>query len=135
PRRAGEQLSGASGKTLSRRPARRLPSDPLMSAVQNIAVPPHNLEAEKSVLGAVLLDERHLHSLLVEEQLRPEHFYREQHGAIFAAMPVVYTTDSKIPPLTVSEALRKNGKLDLIGGRQAIDELAGWVPAPGHARE
>ncbi len=48
-----------------------------MSAVQNIAVPPHNLEAEKSVLGAVLLDERHLHSLLIEEHLRPEHFYRE----------------------------------------------------------
>src|SRR6059058_4113560 len=72
-----------------------------MSAVQSIAVPPHNLEAEKSVLGAVLLDERHLHGLLVEQHLRPQHFYREQHGAVFAA----------------------------------IDELAGWVPAAGHARE
>ena len=39
-----------------------------MSAVQTIAVPPHNLEAEKSVLGAVLLDELHLHALLVEQQ-------------------------------------------------------------------
>ena len=57
-----------------------------MSAVQNIAMPPHNLEAEKSVLGAVLLDERHLHALIVEEQLRPEHFYREQYGAVFGAM-------------------------------------------------
>ena len=43
-----------------------------MSAVQTIAVPPHNLEAEKSVLGAVLLDERHLYALLVEEHLRPD---------------------------------------------------------------
>ena len=67
-----------------------------MSAVQNIAVPPHNLEAEKSVLGAVLLDERHLHSLLVEEQLRPEHFYREQHGWVFAAMLELYESDRKI---------------------------------------
>src|ERR671934_51402 len=55
-----------------------------MSAVQSIAVPPHNLEAEKSVLGAVLLDERHLFGLLVEEHLRPDHFYREQHASVFA---------------------------------------------------
>src|SRR5947209_11844168 len=106
-----------------------------MSAVQNIAVPPHNLEAEKSVLGAVLLDERHLHGLLVEEQLRPEHFYREQHGAVFAAMLELYENDGKIDPLTVAETLREHGKLDEVGGAEAIDELAGWVPAAGHARE
>jgi replicative DNA helicase len=106
-----------------------------VSAVQNIAVPPHNLEAEKSVLGAVLLDERHLHSLLVEEQLRPHHFYREQHGAVFAAMLELYEGDNKIDHLTVSEKLRQHGKLDEVGGPAAIDELAGWVPAAGHARE
>ena len=106
-----------------------------MSAVQNIAVPPHNLEAERSVLGAVLLDERHLHALLVEEQLRPEHFYREQHGAVYAAMLELYNTDRKIDHLTVSESLRQRGKLDEIGGPATIDELAGWVPAAGHARE
>ncbi len=106
-----------------------------MSAVQNIAVPPHNLEAEKSVLGAILLDERHLHSLIVEEQLRPEHFYREQHGAVFAAMLELYEGDNKIDHLTVAERLRHHGKLDEVGGPAAIDELAGWVPAAGHARE
>jgi replicative DNA helicase len=106
-----------------------------MSAVQNIAVPPHNLEAEKSVLGAVLLDERHLHGLLVEEQLRPDHFYREQHGAVFAAMLELYENDRKIDHLTVAEILRQRGKLDEVGGAEAIDELAGWVPAAGHARD
>jgi replicative DNA helicase len=106
-----------------------------MSTVQKIAVPPHNLEAEKSVLGAVLLDERHLHSLLVEEQLRPEHFYREQYGAVFAAMLSLYESDRKIDHLTVAETLRQNGKLDEVGGPETIDELAGWVPAAGHARE
>src|SRR6202046_4871101 len=106
-----------------------------MSAVQNIAVPPHNLEAEKSVLGAVLLDERHLHSLLVEEQLRPDHFYREQHGAVFAPMLELYEGDNKIDHLTVSEKLRQHGKLDDVGGPSAIDELSGWVPAAGHGRE
>jgi len=106
-----------------------------MSAVQNIAVPPHNLEAEKSVLGAVLLDERHLHALLVEQHLRPEHFYREQHGAVFAAMMQLYESDRKIDHLTVAETLRQRGKLEEVGGPPAIDELAGWVPAAGHARE
>jgi len=106
-----------------------------MSAVQSIAVPPHNLEAEKSVLGAVLLDERHLHALLVEQQLRPKHFYREQHGAVFAAMMELYENDRKIDHLTVAETLRQRGKLEEVGGPAAIDELAGWVPAAGHARE
>ncbi len=106
-----------------------------MSTVQSIAVPPHNLEAEKSVLGAVLLNERHLYSLLVEEHLRPEHFYREQHGAVFAAMLELHETDRKIDQLTVAETLRQHGKLEQVGGPEAIDELAGWVPAAGHARE
>jgi replicative DNA helicase len=106
-----------------------------VSAVQSIAVPPHNLEAEKSVLGAVLLDERHLHALLVEQHLRPDHFYREQHGAVFAAMMELYESDRKIDHLTVAETLRQRGKLEEIGGPAVIDELAGWVPAAGHARE
>jgi replicative DNA helicase len=106
-----------------------------MSAVQSIAVPPHNLEAEKSVLGAVLLDERHLYALLVEEGLRPDHFYREQHGAVFAAMIELHQSDRKIDHLTVAETLRQLGKLDEIGGPETIDELAGWVPTAGHARE
>jgi replicative DNA helicase len=106
-----------------------------MSATQSAAVPPHHLTAEKSVLGAVLLDERHLHSLLVEEQLRPEHFYREQHGAIFAAMLELYNADRKIDHLTVAETLQQNHKLDEIGGPEVIEELSAWVPATGNARE
>src|SRR5579859_4361187 len=106
-----------------------------MSAVESIAVPPHNLEAEKSVLGAVLLDERHLYPLLIEEHVRPEHFYREQHGAVFAAMIELYNADRKIDHLTVAETLRDHGKLEQVGGVEAIDELAGWVPTAGHARD
>jgi replicative DNA helicase len=106
-----------------------------MSSVQSIAIPPHNLEAEKSVLGAVLLDERHLYALLIEEHLRPGHFYREQHGAVFAAMVELYENDRKIDHLTVAETLREQGKLEELGGPDVIDELAGWVPAAGHARD
>jgi replicative DNA helicase len=86
-------------------------------------------------LGAVLLDERHLHALLVEQQLRPEHFYREQHGTVFAAMIELYEGDRKIDHLTVAETLRQRAKLEEVGGPEAIEELAGWVPAAGHARD
>ncbi len=106
-----------------------------MSTVPNIAVPPHNPEAEKSVLGAVLLDERHLFSLLVEEHLRPEHFYVQRHALVFEAMLELHNGDRKIDHLTVSEALRERGNLEEAGGPEAIEELAGWVPAAGHARD
>src|ERR1700685_1756115 len=107
----------------------------MSDTVQHVAVPPHNLDAERSVLGAVLLDERHLNALLIEEQLRPEHFFREQYGAVFGAMLELHQSSRKIDHLTVAETLRQNGKLDVVGGPEAIDELAGWVPAAGHARE
>jgi replicative DNA helicase len=106
-----------------------------MAVTEQTAVPPHNLEAEKSVLGAVLLDDRHMAALLVEEQLRPEHFYRDQHGAVFAAMKELFESSRKIDHLTVAETLRQQGKLETVGGAEAIDELTGWVPAAGHARE
>ena len=106
-----------------------------MATADQAQVPPHNLEAEKSVLGAVLLDERHLHMLLVEEQLRPEHFFREHHATIFEAMLELYNNNRKIDHLTVAEILRQRGKLEEVGGPPAIDELTGWLPAAGHARD
>jgi replicative DNA helicase len=98
-------------------------------------LPPHNLEAEKSVLGAVLLDERHLDALSVECGLRPEHFYRQVYGHVFAAMVDLHARGVNIDALTVAEQLREGGRLDELGGAAAVDELAGWVPAAGNARE
>jgi replicative DNA helicase len=96
---------------------------------------PHNLVAEKSVLGAVLLDEQHLHALLVDEQLRPEHFYVREHSAVFQAMLELYESDKKIDHLTVAEQLRQNNRLDEIGGADVVEELVAWVPSTGHARD
>ena len=48
--------------------------------------PPQNLEAEQSVLGAVLLSDTALPALIIDERLRPEDFYREAHGRIYQAM-------------------------------------------------
>ena len=56
------------------------------SARSGAIAPPHNIDAEQSVLGAILLSDRSMYSLVIEEGLRPEDFYRERHGTIYEAM-------------------------------------------------
>ena len=69
--------------------------------------PPHNLDAEQSVLGAILLSDRALYALVIEEGLRPEDFYRERHGAIYAAMLALYNESEPVDVLTVTDRLRQ----------------------------
>jgi replicative DNA helicase len=96
--------------------------------------PPHNLDAEQSVLGAILLSYKSLYPLVIEEGLRPEDFYRERHGTIYEAMVALYNEGEPVDVLTVSDRLRQLGKLEDVGGQAAVDELTGVVPAAGHAR-
>jgi replicative DNA helicase len=103
-------------------------------AAAGAIAPPHNLDAEQSVLGAILLSDRALYALVIEEGLRPEDFYRERHGAIYAAMLALYNESEPVDVLTVTDRLRGLGKLEDVGGPAAVDELTGVVPAAGHAR-
>jgi replicative DNA helicase len=96
--------------------------------------PPHNLEAEQSVLGSILLSDRSLYALVIEEGLRPEDFYRDRHRLIYEAMLALYNESEPVDALTVIDRLRQRGKLEEAGGPGAVDELAGIVPAAGHAR-
>ncbi len=110
-----------------------------MSAVEHqppaALLPPHNLEAEQSVLGAILLADTTLYGLVITEGLKPEHFYREQHAAIYAAMLDLYQESREIDVLTVTEQLRQGGRLDQVGGPAMVDALAGAAPAAGNVRE
>jgi replicative DNA helicase len=99
-----------------------------------VIAPPHNLEAEQSVLGAILLSDRALYALVIEEGLRPSDFYREHHGTIYEAMLALYNESEPVDVLTVIDRLRQMGKLEAVGGRASVDELTGIVPAAGHAR-
>jgi replicative DNA helicase len=96
--------------------------------------PPHNLDAEQSVLGAILLSDRSLYALVIEEGLRPEDFYRERHGTIYDAMLSLYNESEPVDVLTVIDRLKRMSQLDGVGGPAAVDELTGVVPAAGHAR-
>jgi replicative DNA helicase len=104
------------------------------SAGAQVIAPPHNLSAEQSVLGAILLSDHTLYALVIEEGLRPEDFYRDRHGTIYAAMLELYAESEPVDTLTVIDRLKTKGKLDDVGGPASIDELTGLVPAAGHAR-
>src|SRR5918997_5690216 len=87
--------------------------------------PPHSLEAEQSVLGAILLSERAMYALVVEEGLKPEDFYRERHRLIYAAMLRLYRESEPIDVLTVTERLKADGDGEAAA---TVDELTASVP-------
>ena len=97
-------------------------------------VAPQNLEAEESVLGAMLVAPSAISSVLVEVRLRPEDFYRDSHRAIYRAILSLNDKNEAIDPLTVSAELEKRGELETSGGKPYVHNLAAIVPAAGHAR-
>lgn len=100
----------------------------------DLSPPPHNLDAEMSVLGAVLISSRVLGPVL-DEGLHAEHFYRDRHRDIFTAMLTLHDAGRNIDELTLCEHLRHAGRLDEIGGQAAVSTLAGCTPVVTHARE
>ena len=96
-------------------------------------VPPHNEEAEASVLGAILLTEQALDGVLLEVGLRSVDFYRPRHQLIFAAMIRLKekAEPEAVDALTVSEELRRSGDLEKAGGEPYVNSLPTVVPALG----
>ncbi|MFP5317954.1 MAG: replicative DNA helicase [Acidimicrobiia bacterium] len=107
---------------------RRLPS----GGSGGSRVPPHNLEAEESLLGAMLLSRDAIVSA-VEVQLSPGDFYKPAHGHIFDAISSIYAQGEPADPVTVAEELRRAGLLDNVGGTGALVALQANTPAIGNA--
>jgi replicative DNA helicase len=82
-------------------------------------IPPHNLDAERAVLGAVLLEGREALPRVVEV-LRPSDFYTEAHRAIYQAMLTLFDRGAPVDSLTLSEELRRTDQLQFVGGPAAI---------------
>jgi replicative DNA helicase len=100
-------------------------------------VPPHNLEAETSVLGAILLSEKALDPVLIDVRLAPEDFYWERHREIFRAM--VRLKDriepGPIDTTTVAAELAAQGVLEQAGGREYVQLLPSYVPVAANAAQ
>jgi len=89
-------------------------------------VPPQNIDAEQSVLGAILLDREAIYKVL--RILKPEDFYRESHKVIYEAMLSLNESGRPVDLITVSERLRQQGDLEKAGGVAYIATLAEMVP-------
>lgn len=88
-------------------------------------VPPSNLEAERSVLGGIMLRNDALNNI---ETLSPEDFYDPKHREVFAAMRALEMRSQPIDPVTLEEQLNRAGKLAAIGGISYLSDLISVVP-------
>jgi replicative DNA helicase len=89
-------------------------------------VPPQNLEAEESVLGAMLLDNESCNLAL--PLLRADDFYREAHRRIFDGILTLHEEGSPVDTVTLTEVLRRHGQLQNVGGAALVAELVDRVP-------
>ena len=96
-------------------------------------IPPHSLEAEKSVLGAAMLSEEALGD--VAETVRPDDFYDKNHKEIFEAILDLTRKSLPVDVLTVSEELKKRGSLNMVGGRAYVASLSSSTPTTSNAPE
>ncbi len=94
-------------------------------------LPPHNLDAEQAVPGAILMDSQVL--TRVAERLRPEDFYRQGHQRLFQAMLDVAERGEPVDLVTVAAELQKSKQLEEVGGVSYLTELADSVPTSAHA--
>lgn len=96
-------------------------------------IPPHNEEAERSVLGAAMLNKEVLFDIL--EEVKEDDFYNESHKEIFRAIWELYRKNSAVDMLTVCEELKSRQSLDMVGGRAYIATLTAEVPSTANGRE
>ena len=99
----------------------------------NVRIPPHSIDAEISVLGALLLDKNSI--VNVAEFLQPDHFYDSKHGSIFEVILELYEKREPIDVLTVSEGLKRKKKLKELGGASYLAELVNKVPTSAHVEQ
>jgi replicative DNA helicase len=96
-------------------------------------LPPQNIDAEKSLLGAILIDSDAI--VKIADIIFDQDFYDEKHGLIYKAIRLLYEKHSPIDVLTVTNQLRSTGDLDLIGGASYITELTNYVPTASHVEQ
>lgn len=102
-------------------------------AKDTVRLPPQNLDAERGVLGSILLLNEAIDE--VGESLKAEHFYHDAHHKIYAAIHHLYENNVRgIDPVTLAEELEKRGQIEEIGGAAYIFEILDSVPHAAHVR-
>ena len=94
-------------------------------------IPPQNLDAEMSLIGAILIDEEVLIDIV--EIVKAADFYDKRHAAIFASIIRLYEHHQPVDLLTLTNELKKREALDAVGGSSYLAELTNYVPTASHA--
>ena len=92
----------------------------------NERIPPHNIEAEQAVIGAIFLEPDVFST--ASERIGPADFYRASHEVIFEAMYKLFEKGEPIDIVTVTTLLANSDKLDIAGGVTYLTDLASSVP-------
>lgn len=95
--------------------------------------PPHNFEAEASLLGAILIDSDAL--IKIADNVSVSDFYDKRHEHIYDAIIKLYERRSPIDVLTLADQLKIDGYLDLVGGASYLTELTNFVPTASHVEQ
>src|ERR1700745_2712131 len=103
----------------------------LAAVSQTAPIPPQNLEAEESVLGAMMLSPGAIG--VVSEILDAKDFYRESHAKIYRATLALYAKGEPVDAITLTDELEERSELEDVGGRVRLHELAALVPATANA--
>jgi replicative DNA helicase len=127
----GVEPPGNPGAEVLESPRMSLAPAPAPTTVPG-AVPPQNLEAEESVLGAMMISGNAIAA--VTEILDASDFYRESHAKIYRAALQLYGKNEPVDAITLTNELEQRGELEEIGGRVRLHELARLVPATANAR-
>ena len=94
-------------------------------------IPPHNIDAEQALLGAILISENIIYDVV--DLVCPDDFYRNDHRMIFESMAELFGKNSPINIITVSDNLSNKGLLDKVGGTQYLAMIADEVPISANA--
>src|SRR5215813_10799506 len=106
-----------------------MPAQALVTA----PIPPQNLDAEESVLGAMMLSPLAIGAVTESTNLSAGDFYRESHGHIYKAILALYAKGEPVDAITVVDELDRTQTLDAAGGAERVHELAALVPAASNA--
>lgn len=101
-----------------------------MAADENLRIPPQNIDAEQSVLGALLLDKDAI--IRVADMIYPDDFYRPEHSKIYEGMLTLFEKHIPIDLVTLSNILEKEKSLKEAGGTAYLTELVNVVPTAAH---
>lgn len=95
-------------------------------------IPPHSLEAEQSVLGAMIIDKEAINTAV--ETIRPEDFYKEANKEIYETILELYNRNEPVDLITLSEELKKRGTLENVGGINYLTSLSGSVATTANVK-